>query len=128
MEEEEKEINKQHEQDIIKVIKDNRIFSILDVFAFYKGCSRGTFYNHGLDRLNSIKEAIDDNKVVTKQTLKQKWSKSSNPTLQIALYKSICTDEERKNLNQSYIDHSNDGEKFQPNEPIRIIFDDKRDK
>jgi hypothetical protein len=114
-----KTTNDQHEQGILEVIKKHKIFSILDIFAFYKGCSRATFYNHGLDELDSIKEAIDDNKIVVKQTLKSKWAKSDNPTLQIALYKSVCTPEERQNLNQSYIDHTSKGEKITMSESER---------
>ena len=84
-----------------------------------------------LDKLDSIKDAIDKNKVLTKQTLKQKWSESENATLQIALYKSICTDDERQNLNQSYVDHSTKGEKIN-REPITIeiirnLDDSKKD-
>lgn len=104
----------EYEEEIIKVIEKEKIYSILDVFAFYKGCSRATFYNNDLDKLDSIKEAIDNNKIVTKTTLKSKWADSDNPTLQIALYKSICTDNERKKLSQSHVDHTTDGEKVQP--------------
>lgn len=101
-----------YENEIIEVIKENKIYSILDIFAFYKGCSRPTFYNNGLDKLDSIKNAIDDNKVITKQTLKSKWAESDNPTLQIALFKVICTDEERKSLSQQAVDHTTGGEKL----------------
>jgi hypothetical protein len=92
---------KKYENDIIEVIKKNNLFVITDIFAFYSGCSRATFYNHGLDKLDSIKEAIDNNKIKTKQSLKNKWYKSENPTLQIALFKTICSDEEAARLNGS---------------------------
>ena len=111
----------QYEQEILKVIRKNRIFSILDIFAFYKGCSRATFYNQKLDKIDSIKAAISDNKIITKQALKAKWAKSSNPTLQIALYKSICTDEERQHLNQSYIDHTTKGKSIGNKITVEII-------
>ena len=103
---------KEYEKDIIKVIKKENIYSVLDIFAFYKGCSRATFYNNGMDKLDSIKDALSDNKVVSKQTLKSKWAKSDNATLQIALYKSICTDDERANLSQTNIDHTTKGDKI----------------
>ena len=113
---------KKYEKEILEVIKRNRIFSILDVFAFYKGCSRATFYNNKLDELDSIKEAILDNKVITKQTLKSKWAKSENPTLQIALYRTICTNQERQDLNQSYIDHTTDGKPMKQQVIEKVII------
>ena len=69
-----------YEREILKVIKENNLFVISDIFAFYTGCSRATFYNQSLDKLDSIKKALDDNKIKTKQSLKNKWYKSNNPT------------------------------------------------
>ena len=83
-----------YEKDIVKVIKDNNLFVITDIFAFYSGLKRSQFYNLKLDKSDNIKKAIDDNKVKTKQSLKTEWLKSGNPTLQIALYKLIGTREE----------------------------------
>ena len=97
-----------YEKDILKVIKENNLFVITDIFAFYTGCSRTTFYNNGLDKLNSIKKAIDDNKQKTCQSLKNKWFHSDNPTLQIALFKTICSDDNLKRLSQTYLDQNLD--------------------
>lgn len=108
-----------YEREIIEVIKKNRIFSVQDIFAFYKGCSRATFYNHNLEELDTIKEAINENKIITKQALKSKWAKSDNPTLQIALYKSICTGEERQALSQQYVANTHEV-KEQPLFPDRV--------
>jgi len=91
-----------YEAEILQVIKTNNLFSIEDIFAFYSGCCKATFYNNKLNELDSLKRAIDDNKTKTKQSLKNKWYKSENPTLQLALYKSICTDEERKAISMNY--------------------------
>ena len=92
----------QHEQAILKIVEEESIFSVLDIFAFYTKCSRKTFYDLELHKSDTIKNAIDDNKVKTKQTLKKGWLESDNPTLQLALFKSICTDEERKALSMNY--------------------------
>lgn len=91
-----------YEKEIIEIIKKHCLFNVLSIFAFYKGCCRATFYNLELDKLDSVKNAIEDNKIVTGHTLKNKWLKSDNPTLQLALFKTICTDEERKHLSMSY--------------------------
>jgi len=83
-----------YEKDILKVIKDNNLFVITDIFAFYTGIKRSQFYNLKLDKSDSLLKAIDDNKSKTKVSLKNMWLKSGNPTLQIALYKLIGTREE----------------------------------
>lgn len=71
-------------------------------------CSRATYYNHGLDKLDTIKEALDRNKSAIKQSLRKKWYDSDNATVQIALYKLIGSDEETEKLNGSKqkIEHS----------------------
>ncbi len=100
-----------YESEILEVIEKKRIFQIQDIFAFYNGCSSSTFYNHELEKLESIKDALRKNKIITKQALKQKWAQSDNATLQIALFKLICEDDERQKLNQQHIDHTSKGDK-----------------
>ena len=99
-----------YEEAILKVIKDNNLYVITDIFSFYTGCSRKTFYDHELHKSDNIKKAIDDNKIKTCQSLKKKWFESDNPTLQIALFKTICSDDNLRRLSQSYHDLSTDGE------------------
>ena len=99
-----------YEKDILKVIKENNLFVITDIFAFYTGCSRATFYNNKLDKLDTIKKAIDDNKKKTCQSLKNKWYKSDNPTLQIALFKTISSESDLRKLAQSYVDQNLDNQ------------------
>ena len=98
-----------YEKEILKVIQDNNLFVIQDIFAFYTGCTRKTFYDHKLHESDSIKKAIDDNKKKTCQSLKNKWYKSDNPTLQIALFKTICGNDDLKKLAQTYTDVKLDG-------------------
>ena len=102
-------MKKDYEKEILKVIKENNLYDVIDIFAFYSGCCRATFYNNNLNNLDSIKKALDDNKIKTKQTLKGKWFKSDNPTLQIALFKLIATDEERKALSTNWNENQNTG-------------------
>lgn len=114
------------EKEILNVIKEYNLFCITDIFAFYKGCSRATFYNKGLDKLDTIKEAIDDNRILGKQSLKSKWAESDNATLQIALFKIICTDEERQALSQSYIGIKSGGKEMNQ-KPTEVIFINARE-
>ena len=90
-----------YESEILKVIKANNLFVISDIFAYYTGIKSSQFYNLELEKSENIKKAIDDNKIKTRQSLKNKWYKSENPTLQIALFKTICSDEEAHRLNGS---------------------------
>lgn len=102
----------QYEAEILAVVERNNIFSIQDIFAFYGGIKSSQFYNLELEKSESIKTAIENNKIKTKHALKAKWAKSENPTLQIALFKTICTNEERQMLNQQYIDHTSGGQRI----------------
>lgn len=91
-----------HENEIVKVIEENNIFAMGDIFAYYAGIKKSRFYQLNLEKSERIVKAIENNKTRTKQTLKRKWFASDNPTLQIALYKILGSDEERKKLLTSY--------------------------
>lgn len=99
------------ESQALDAIKKHRLFTIKDVVA-YLPCSLQTFYNQKLDELESIKDAINTNKVRTKQEMRQKWFKSDNATLQIGLYKLLADDDERQALTQQNVDHTSKGEKI----------------
>jgi len=91
----------------LDAITTNNLFFIDDISA-YLPCSRSTFYNQELDKLDSIKGALNKNKIKTKSAMRSKWYKSENATLQIALMKLIATDTERKKIAQSYTDVTSD--------------------
>ena len=91
-----------YESEILKVIEDERLFNISSIFAYYKGCCRSTFYEQNLDKSDNIKNALENNRLLTCQNLKNKWYNSDNPTLQLALFKTICTEEERKAISMNY--------------------------
>ena len=82
----------------LKVITENTLFFIEDVCSFM-AISKTTFYNRKLDEVNDIKEALRLNRSKAKQKLKKDWYNSQNPTLQIALYKLLGTQEECHRLN-----------------------------
>lgn len=68
--------------------------------------SRATFYNHGLDKLDTIKDALEQNRINVKKGLRKKWYESDNATTQIALYRLTSTDEELSKLNSQKVEHS----------------------
>lgn len=81
----------------IKVAKDNNLIFIDDVSAFLPVTSR-TFYDWRFHKSQELKEILDDNKVIVKVNLRKKWETLDNPTLNIALYKLVANEEERKIL------------------------------
>jgi uncharacterized lipoprotein YbaY len=88
------------EQEALEAIEKYRLFFIEDVVV-YVSCSRATFYNHGLDKLDTITEALAKNKIDIKVSMRNKWFLSESATLQVALMKMIATDDEAHRLNGS---------------------------
>jgi hypothetical protein len=86
----------------LKAIEQYGVHFIEDVIV-HLPCSRATFYNHGLDKLDAIKDAIDVNKIKLKTNLRKKWYESDNATTQIALYKLIANPNELKALTNQTI-------------------------
>lgn len=85
---------KELEQRALKILRENEIVTTIENLASRMGISKVTLYSHGLNELNTIKEAIEKNKIDIKETLRQKWLVSDNPTLQIAVYKLLAEDDE----------------------------------
>ena len=97
-----------YEEEIIECCKKNNIFTIEMIFSFYSGISRSQFYELSLNKSDTIKNVLDDNKNRTKHSMLSKWYKSDAPALQIALMKIISTDEEAHRLNGSKQEVKND--------------------
>lgn len=93
----------------IQAIKDNNLVFIDEVPA-YLPCSLKTFYNNKLHEVQELKEALEINKISLKNELREKWRKSDNPTLQMALYKLLATETERRQLAMEYHRHSHENE------------------
>jgi len=81
------------EKKAIEAIEKNKLFFIDDVIA-YLPCSRATFYNLELEKLDTIKDALTKVKTEIKVSMRSKWYKSENPTLQMGLMKLIASPEE----------------------------------
>ena len=99
---------------------DINILFITDLVAFLP-ISRATFYNYGLDKLDILKEEIDNNRIRTKQALRAKWAKSNSPALQIALYKMIATKEEKEAIQNVVL--PKDAEQKPEVTPIKQMFE-----
>lgn len=94
-----------YEKELLEVIKEKKI-AFLDHAFGYTTFSRATGYNHELDKLDSIKNAIAENRVKAKNYMLNKWIASDNPTLQVAAMRLLSDSEEHRKLNQSYLDHT----------------------
>ena len=60
---------------------------------------RKTFYDHDLHKCDTIKSALEKNRINMKVDMRDKWYNSDNATLQIALMKLIADDDEAHRLN-----------------------------
>lgn len=108
------------EKQAIALIEAHGLVFIDDVCA-YLPCSRKTFYDKGLDKLHTIKDALAKVRVSKKVALRKNWEESQNATLQMGLYKLLATPEELAALSMQHIDHSTKGESINPK---RIFFID----
>ena len=97
------------EQQALEAINKYKLIWIEEVLS-YLPCSKQTFYNHGLDLLDSIKDAILKNRTDLKVGLRKKWYESDNATTQIALYKLIGTDDESDRINSQKTKTEHSGE------------------
>lgn len=109
----------------IEAIKEHRLFFIEDVVA-YLPCVKQTFYDHELDESDDIKELLERNRIEVKVSMRSKWYKSDNPTLQMGLMKLIATDQERANLSMQKIDHVSSDGSMSPPSTLQELYDAER--
>lgn len=102
----------EYEKEIALVIEERNIFFIEELFAYYSGLSRSQFYNLELNKSDTLLKKMQNNRTKTKKSMQNKWYKSNNATLQLALMKLIADDEERKRLSQTYTDITTGGEQL----------------
>lgn len=111
----------------MQVIDERNLFFLEDVVAFLP-CDRATFYRkfpQGCDESDTIKRALETNKVRTKSAIRHRLFNMDNPTAQIALYRMIATPEERDAISTTKTDITSGGEKIS-REPLTIEIIDNR--
>lgn len=105
-------------------IKENNLFFIDDIVAWLP-CVKSTFYEMfpaESEEMNSLKELLGQNKIRTKSAIRAKLYKSPKAAELLALYRLICTPEERKMLNQNYIELTGkDGKDLLPKIEIEVV-------
>jgi hypothetical protein len=110
-------------EDSKKLIVEHNLFFIEDIISMLP-CTKPTFYDFfkvDSDELNHLKQLLELNKVILKISMRKKWNDSENATLQMALMKLICTDEERKMLAMTYQENKTETTII---DPSKIIFDE----
>lgn len=122
----------------VEVIPTENLFFIEDIVAWLP-CDKTTFYRffpvdlpesiedfseeqkdylvenpngEQCNGYNYLKAMLEENKIKTKSSIRAKLYKGSKAPELIALYKLICTDEERRSLSMQSIDHTTKGEKM----------------
>ena len=97
-------------QELVKraeeALKRNNLFFVHDIVAWLP-CSNSTFYElfpDGSDELDYLKRLLNENKIRTKSAIRSKLFKSDKAGELLALYRLICTPDERRMLNQQYIE------------------------
>lgn len=81
---------------------DKNSIRYIDELVAYLPICRTTFYDYfklNSNKLNIIKELIDNNKVKVKSDLRRKWETSDNATLQMGAYKLLANEDELDRLN-----------------------------
>jgi hypothetical protein len=105
-----KKIFEQSKDAIVK----NNLFFVEDILGFV-AISKTTLYEFfpvESDEMNELKGLLEVNKLKTKASIRAKLYKSPKAAELLALYRLICTNEERQMLNQQYIDHTTKGQSF----------------
>ena len=85
----------------VDAIKQHKLFFIEDIISFLP-CTKPTFYEHKLNESNLIKEALLEVRTNLKVSMRSKWYRSDNPTLQLALMKLLSSDEELRKLSMQH--------------------------
>ena len=104
------------EQAKAAIIK-NKLFFTDDIIAFIP-IARSTFYEWQMDKMDELKDLLEQNKTELKVSMRAKWYKSDAPVLQMALMKLISSPEEHRKLSMNHTDVTTNGEAI--NKPIII--------
>lgn|SRR5574344_536242 len=88
------------EKECLKIIiEQNLLFS--DEIFIYANILPSEFRETGLDKSVMLNDALDVNRAKLKKDLRLKWFESTNATLNAALYKLVCTQDERLSFSSS---------------------------
>jgi len=87
-----------------ELIVKHKLFFVDDIVAFLP-ISKQTFYDFfpvESDKLDELKELLNQNRTTLKVSMRSKWYTSNAPALQMALMKLIATPEELRKLSMNH--------------------------
>ena len=99
---------KKFEQECLEIVIENNIVFIDEIFIFSE-IMPSVFWEAKLNESVVLKDAIDINRAKLKRDLRLKWFESTNATLNAALYKLVCTEEEKRALSASAVSKNQAG-------------------
>lgn len=115
-------------QQALDICKKGGCTCLEDVIALMP-CSKPTFYKifkvDG-EEMEQIKDALAVSKRKVLVSIRSKLYKSENPTALLALYKMLCTPEERDAISSSKADITTNGKDINQ-EPLVVEIIDKRE-
>ena len=93
-----------------KAITEHSLYFIEDIVA-YLPIAKKTYYEYfplESNESNELKGLLEENKIKMKVKLREKLSKGDKAAEILALYKLICSDEERKALQMVYSENKHE--------------------
>ncbi len=102
---------KELEKLALEAIEEHEIPFINHLVA-YMPCSRQTFYDHGLDKIDTIVDSLSKQKITKKTKLLNKMLDSDNATCYTTAYKLLSDDKEFSKLSGQQVDHTSKGDKI----------------
>jgi hypothetical protein len=89
---------------VLDVIKEHKLKHFDYIEGFVSPCTKTLYdlFPTKSDELHAIKRELDKNKISSKTKLRNNWEDSENPTLQIAAFKLIASDSERRALSTNW--------------------------
>ncbi len=99
-------------KDVLLAIKIHQLKHFDYIEAFVSPCTKTLYDLFPVEskELQTIKRELDNNKISSKTKMINKWEDSDDPTLQIAAFKLIATNEERKALSTNWNENNHSGE------------------
>ena len=113
-------------KDAIKAIKENRLKHFDYIQGYIEPCTKTLYelFPEESNELHAIKSELELNKIAAKTKMRNKWEDSDNPTLQIAAFKLIATDEEQRALSTNWQNTEHSGE-IKTDPKINLIVNGK---
>ena len=99
-------------KEVIEAIRFNKLKHFDYIEGFVEPCTKTLYdlFPMESDELHNIKRELSLNKINSKTKMINKWEASDNPTLQIAAFKLIASNEEKQSLSTNYQKTEHSGE------------------